>query len=42
MARTPNVKIQEWGTPPEPQPTGWDAVRAELDKKRASGRTSEK
>lgn len=33
MARTPNVKIQEWGTPPEPQPTGWDAVRSELDKK---------
>lgn len=33
MARTPNVKIVEWGTPPEPEPTGWDAVAAELGKK---------
>lgn len=33
MARTPNVKIIEWGTPPEPEPTGWDAVAAELTRK---------
>jgi hypothetical protein len=33
MARTPNVKIIEWGTPPEPEPTGWDAVAAELQRK---------
>jgi len=33
MARTPNVKILEWGTPPEPEPTGWDAVAAELRRK---------
>ena len=33
MARTPNVKIQDWGTPPEPEPTGWDAVAIELGKR---------
>lgn len=31
MARTPNATIIEWGTPPEPVPTGWDAIAAELD-----------
>jgi len=30
MARTSNAKILEWGTPPEPEPTGWDAIRIEL------------
>lgn len=36
MARTPNVKIVEWGTPPElptPEPTGWDAVAVQLKAK---------
>ena len=33
MARTPNVRIVEWGTPPEAEPTGWEAVAIELDRK---------
>jgi hypothetical protein len=33
MARTSNAKILEWGTPPEPEPTGWDAIRIELGKR---------
>lgn len=30
MPRTSAATITEWGTPPEPKPTGWDAIRAEL------------
>ena len=30
MARQATAKIVAWGTPPEPKPTGWDAVRLEL------------
>ena len=33
MPRTSTAKILAWGTPPEPEPTGWDAIRIELDKK---------
>lgn len=33
MPRMSTAKIVEWGTPPEPTPTGWDAVRIELDSK---------
>ena len=35
MARTSAVRILEWGIPPEAPkpPTGWDAIRAELDRK---------
>ena len=33
MARTSNAKILEWGTPPEPEPTGWDAIVIELGKR---------
>ena len=33
MARTPSVKIVSWGTPPEPEPTGWDAIAQALDAK---------
>ena len=33
MARTTSARIIEWGTPPEPEPTGWDAVRIELGRK---------
>lgn len=31
MARTSSAKITEWGTPPAPEPTGWDAIRIELE-----------
>jgi hypothetical protein len=30
MPRTSAATITAWGTPPEPKPTGWDAIRAEL------------
>jgi hypothetical protein len=30
MPRTSTATISAWGTPPEPKPTGWDAIRAEL------------
>lgn len=30
MPRTSTATIAGWGTPPEPKPTGWDAIRAEL------------
>lgn len=30
MPRTSSATITAWGTPPEPKPTGWDAIRAEL------------
>lgn len=33
MPRTSSAKITAWGTPPEPQPTGWDAVKIELGKR---------
>lgn len=33
MSRSSNARIVEWGTPPEPEPTGWDAVAAELEAK---------
>lgn len=33
MARETGAKIVEWGTPPEPEPTGWDAIRIELGKR---------
>lgn len=33
MARTTAARITDWGTPPEPEPTGWDAIRAELAKR---------
>ena len=33
MARTTAAQITEWGTPPEPKPTGWDAIKIELGKR---------
>jgi hypothetical protein len=30
MPRTSAATITAWGTPPEPKPTGWDAIRSEL------------